>query len=373
VTPETPNNTDNAVVVITGLGLNIPVGSCTAQAYTAVRAGINRFCGWSLTGGAAGGEDGVAIVSTVVGTPALDWSQRAELLVVDALKEALFDAGLYEPADLEALYGRSAVSAHIAMPYEARPGISQASLALFQENARGHCVVALNSSQVEFLPQAHAAGILAVERAVAALRSGTVDVSVVIGIDTLLMPETLADMLEREKVKTDFKPSGLIPGEGAAILILERLADANQRQAPVYAAVGSLGAGREDMPFDGPEATRAEGMSQILQEVLATSGQSPEVFGDVLTDLNGERGRFQEWGLVEVRCLSELAYGWNRHHTADCTGDLGAATGVFLLGFGAGMLRWGHAAGQGILVTTAAEQGERACASLVAAELVKEG
>jgi|GEM_PF-1556137 len=373
MTPNPNPPADGAAVVITGQGLNIPVGSCTAQAYAAVRAGINRFCQWSLTGGPAGGEDGTATVSTVVGAPTLDWAHRAEELVVDALKEALFDARLYEPEDLERIHGRSAISAHIAMPYPDRPGITQESVELFRENARGHCVVALKSSQVEFLPHAHAAGLQAVEQAVAALHSGAADVAVVIGIDTLLMPANFAEMLDRNQVKTDFQPSGMIPGEGAAVLVLERLADARKRDVPVYAAIGSLGSGVEEIPYDGSEPTRGEGMSGILQEVLATAGHPPEVFADVLTDLNGERGRFQEWGLVEVRCLNQLAYGWQRHHTADCTGDLGAATGVFLMGLGAGMLRWGHATGQGVLVTTAAEQGERACASLVATELVKEG
>lgn len=359
-------------VAITGLGWNLPVGSCAAQAYAAVRAGINRFTQWSLTGGAGGGDDGTATVSSLAGTPAADWGQRAEELVVGPLQEALYDAGLYEPDDLKRVHRRSAISAHIAMPYLDRPGITAESAQSFQENARTHCVVALSSEQVEFLPHGHAAGLMAVEQAIGALSGDDADVALVIGVDTLLIPESLAEMLEQKKVKTDFQPSGLIPGEGAAVLVLERLEDAQERGAAIYAVLGSLAKGEEKIPYDGSEPPGAEALSQAVNEVLEKTGQPPESFADVLTDLNGERGRFQEWGLVEVRCLSGLGGGWERHHTADCTGDLGAATGVFLLGLGAGMLRQGHAAGQAVLVTTAAQRGERACASLLAAATVEE-
>lgn len=355
----------DAGVAITGIGLRTAVGDCAAQSYTSVRAGINRFQTWPVAGGGGDAEDGAATVSSIVGEPAGDWAERARLLAIDTVQEALFDAALYTPADLQSSYGRNAIAALVALPSADRAGVGAASLSAFEEGARTHCIVELQAEDVGFLPHDHAAGVMALARAGEKLRSGEVDVAVVVGVDCLLVGSTLQGYLAAGKLKTDTQPSGLIAGEGAAVLVLEREAAARKRGAAIYGLVDGTATAREEIPFDGPDPTRAEGLGEAMHAVLAD--RDPAAFGDVLTDLNGERGRFQEWGLIEVRCLHVLQDGWRRHHPADCVGDLGAATGVFLLAVGAGLLRWGHALRGGVLVSTASPHGERACAALVQA------
>ncbi len=356
-----------APIVVTGVGFDTPIGRCAAQAYTSVRAGINRFEAWSIAGGDRSSDDGEALVSPIAGRTGGAWGEQAARLATGALRESLCDAGWFTPEDLAAEHGRSAFSAHLALPYADRAGIDRDSWLAFEQDARSHCVIALQTGDVHLLPRGHAAGLLAVEQAAQRLRLEETDMAVVIGIDSLLTAGHLAWLDDRNKLKTDYRPSGLIPGEGAAAVVLERLDDARRRQAPIYGELAAVGAAHEEIPFDGPEPTQAAALGRAVQDVLARCGRDPGVFGDVLCDLNGERGRFLEWGLIETRCLRLLRDGWRLHHPVDCTGDLGAATGVFLLGLGAGLLRWGHALRQGVLIAAASERGERACAALVAA------
>jgi 3-oxoacyl-[acyl-carrier-protein] synthase I len=52
-------------------------------------------------------------------------------------------------------------------------------------------------------------------------------------------------------------------------------------------------------------------------------------------DLNGESWRVDEWSYAYFRTSNYHGEPLNLQHPADCWGDLGAASGVFLAGFAA--------------------------------------
>lgn len=354
-------------VVITGVGAVTAVGATAAQTFTSVRAGIRRFTERPL--GAAGGDPGEeGGVYLAAGAEALAASLGAAAprdLAVAAAKEALWDAGLYEPRDVSAAYSRTSVEVFLALPDADTAGADPDAAAGFLEAAADEGLLDEGGTRLVPVPGGHAGGVLALRAAAGRLLSGEVDVALVGGQDAMLHPSRIADLNRRSKLRTDRAPGGAIPGEGSAFLVLERLEDARRRSASVYAAVEATGVGHEPVPFDGPLPNRGEGASEALNEALASAPSASRIV-DVFSDLNGERGRFLEWGLVETRCLAAIPAGWQPHVPLFVTGDLGAASGALLLALAAQTIRGSRGARSAALVFGAAERGARVAAVLAA-------
>jgi 3-oxoacyl-[acyl-carrier-protein] synthase-1 len=92
-----------------------------------------------------------------------------------------------------------------------------------------------------------------------------------------------------------------------------------------------------------------------------------------ICDLNGDRYRALEWGLVYGRALGDLRWRYDLAtcgqlwHPADCVGDTGAASGILNCIWGVEALRKGYALVDHILVWGASESRLRAAAILAKA------
>jgi 3-oxoacyl-[acyl-carrier-protein] synthase-1 len=349
----------STAVSITGLGMVSGVGTCAAQSTASVRAGINRFREWPFSGLELPGPP---IGSAVEGLGDAPWAKKAETLVPAALSEALFDARLYSERDVRDAYGRSRCAAWVTAPSEGRA--DDTTVVDTFTSAFASANLELPSELVLPCRNGHAAALLALAQAKAQLVEGDFDVALVVGADSLLESRVLGDLLSRDKLHGETEAAGLIPGEGAAVLVLERSGDAARLQRRVHAHVGAIASDIEPIRFDGEVPPDAAGLSRALLSVLEHPTTNVSAIQDVFTDLNGERGRFHEWGIASGRCLHRLELGWALHHPADCWGDLGAATGAFLLALAADGLRAGRLQGATALVSTMSESGERACAVL---------
>lgn len=367
MTAAEPGTPSRGPVVITGVGAVTAVGATAAQTFTSIRASVRRVSERPLAGaGGDPGEDGgVYLASGAEGLVAALGAAGPADLALNAAREALFDAGLYEPVDVDGAYRRVAVEVFLALPYATAPGADPAAIPSFRAAAESAGLLERGRVEVHAVPKGHAAGILALHAAVARLQSGDVDVALVGGQDAMLGPENVSEMNRVSRLRTDRAPGGAIPGEGSAFLVLERLEPARRRRAPLYAVVEGIAVAHEPVPFDGSTPNRAEGASQAVTSALSASPSASRIV-DVFTDLNGERGRFLEWALVETRCLAALPAGWRRHLPATIVGDLGAAAGLLLLALAANGVRFPLGAGGAALVTGTAERGERAAAVLAA-------
>lgn len=354
-------------VVVTGVGAVTAVGTTAAQTFTSIRAGIRRVSEKPLggSGGDPGDEGGTYLASSAEGLAAALGAAEPLDLALEAAREALFDAGLFEPGDVDAAYGRGAFAVFLALPYPDAPGADPRAAATFLEAATALGLVGEGRAGLAAVPNGHAGGLLALHAAAARLLAGEIDVALVGGQDAMLNPARISDLERRSKLRTDRATGGAIPGEGSAFVVLERLDGARKRSAAIYAAVESTALGQEPVPFDGQEPSRGEGATKAVSGALASAASSARI-GDVFTDLNGERGRFLEWGFVETRCLSALPAGWRHHVPAAMVGDLGAASGALLLAFAADTVRRARGGAGSALVCCAAERGERVAAVLAA-------
>jgi 3-oxoacyl-[acyl-carrier-protein] synthase-1 len=347
------------------VGVVTAVGTTAEQSFTSIRAGLRRVSERPLAGagGDPGEEGGTYMASGAEGVAAALGVSGAGGLALHAAREALFDAGLYESRDVESAYRRSAVAVLLAVPYADAPAADPTAAFAFRDALEAAGLVERGKAEVVAVPGGHAAGIMALQAAAARLLAGTVDVALVGGLDAMLHPRCIAEMNTRGKLRTDRAPGGAIPGEGSAFVTLERVDDARRRKAAVYAAVEATSSANEPDPFDGEKPNRGEGASKAVRGALSAAPSAGRIT-DVFVDLNGERGRFLEWALVETRCLSTLQDGWRRHVPASIVGDLGAASGVLLIALAAHTVRLGRPAGGAALVCSAAERGERGAAVL---------
>ena len=352
-------------VSITGVGAVTAVGANAAQTRTSIRAGIRRVSERPLAGaGGDPGEDGgVYLASGAEGLAQVLGGAAPLDLALAAAREALWDAGLYEPRDLDAAYRRISAAVFLALPAQDAAWADPAAPDAFLEAAISARLVDRAGTKAVPVPGGHAAGLLALEAAVGRLLAGELDVALVGGLDDLLGPAAVSDLNQRSKLRTDRAPGGLIPGAGSAFVVLERLEDARRRRAAPLAAVEGIGRGNEPVPLDGTEPSRAEGATRAVNAALAAAASAGRI-ANVYTDLNGERNRALEWALVETRALSPLPAGWRRNVPAAIVGDLGASSAPLLLVLAAETIRSARGAGGAALVCAASDRGERAAVVL---------
>jgi len=206
----------------------------------------------------------------------------------------------------------------------------------------------------------HAAGLLGLQAAGERLRAGDVDLALVGGVDTSI--PAMAALDAEERLKTGYAPHGITPGEAAAFVVVERSAAASARGARVLATVRAAG-DATGPAWSWPPATDG---AQALCAALEAATRGANATRDrmtVVSDLNGEPHRSTEWALGRSRVL-RFAREIDLFHPADAVGDVGAATGVLLLGFATFLLNRLFAPASDVLVWTSSDDGPRAAVHL---------
>jgi 3-oxoacyl-[acyl-carrier-protein] synthase-1 len=185
-------------------------------------------------------------------------------------------------------------------------------------------------SEIGFLRTRHAGhtGVFAlVEEAQRMLTSGEHQFCILLGVDSFLSPDRMELWDEAWRLRSERNVDGFVPGEAASALLLELPERAQERSARVLAKIEALGFGLEPNPQSGAESSTGAGLCEVLGDVIPPDRPARWV----CCDLNGESYRAFEWGLAQVRLASALEGLRLLDHPADCTGDVGAATGGLLV------------------------------------------
>lgn len=252
-------------VVVTGIGFVTSIGQGRENVWRGLlagRSGISQVESFDPSRHSAnlGGE--IKEFSSAAGFRRLDphGLGRASQLAVCAARQALEDARL-----AEGLGATSPLRAGVAMgTTSGEPVLVEEfdDLYLAGQVERigpeiatlypSHVIAAHIASEFGFggpvtmLPAACAAGNYAIGWSLDALRAGRADLMLAGGADAFsritytgfarlgaIAPE-LCQPFDRNR-------KGMVPGEGAAVLVLERLDDARRREAPIYAEVAGYG------------------------------------------------------------------------------------------------------------------------------------
>jgi 3-oxoacyl-(acyl-carrier-protein) synthase len=144
----------------------------------------------------------------------------------------------------------------------------------------------------------------------------------------LLSPSGECRPFERDR-------DGFVPGEGAAILVLEDLDGARRRRAPVYAEIHGFGEGA-DSRSTALCPTRPDVLEEVMGRALAMAGAGPAEIGGIFCSAGGHPGG----DLAEAEAIASVFDPVPPLHSLKgLCGDMLAAAPPFALSLAAFALR----------------------------------
>ncbi|NVB38568.1 hypothetical protein G6O69_12065 [Pseudenhygromyxa sp. WMMC2535] len=297
---------------ITAMGMACPLGLRWPNAAAAVRAGLVAFdeidyvdddCE-ALTGAALGRLD------ELLDRPS--YRARATQLLAWAVNEALADVS---PAE------RSRLPVVLALP-PTDAGQAQRREEII--DALHSCPVpthGLRPEMVAVVPsQGASAGFRALEWAQTYLAQS--ERCLVAAADSLIGGRPLANLARQRRLQTERNPDGVIPGEGAAALLLSR------DSSPAIAEIHGLGFGREPGLPSNDIPLRARGVLTAARQALSAAGWDPGSLDLRISDAAGDGYAFKEQALLLARLLREPKPQLPLRLPATCLGDMGLAAGL---------------------------------------------
>ena len=340
---------------VTGIGMMTPVGHGAYQSCASIRADITRiapldyFCV----------ENEVFEEVPVQGCPISGVTDgyfglgRWSRLAGDAIGDLVRNTGL-PAADLDR------TGLFIALPPQDRPGVDQRITDLLGLRIGQWNNITGLEQRTTVYPQGHAAVVKALAAAMAAIQAKTIAGAIVGGVDCLLEAQTLSFFNEKERLKTEARPGGFIPGEGAAFFHLEALNAAVARGAEIFAEISPPAVSMEPVTIHEDDPSEATGLTQSVRAALQTMGERAQTIGLVICDLNGETYRAKEFAYMANRTLGAVHTPWRLWHPADVIGDTGAASFAIAVCMAARAHQRGYADTPAILICGASDDGLRA-------------
>lgn len=212
----------------------------------------------------------------------------------------------------------------------------------------------------EFLGiQTGSTGVYAlVERAIKKMQAGEMSFCIIAAVDSYLLNERLDLYDQNWRLKTDRNPAGFIPGEAGAVFLLETEEFAQQRKARSLLRIDGVQAGQELNPVTGEKTSTGGGLTDAIHTLAESSGNG-QPWSWVLSDLNGERYKAFEWGVVLPRLNKLFTNDHQFSHMADVIGDVGAAMAAVQIGYISKAFERGFAPASSALLFAGNDVGKR--------------
>lgn len=367
-------------VCITALGMVSPIGLTASTACAAARAGITRSSELKVVGqpfgklmmdgpptmhghavpGIGAGFSGAGKVLTLGVAALRDLLARRPLDADDAARTGLWLC----------LSDLAVVDAHAAMTGAPGPRPSAAwaagATALAQDlSARAE--LAIPRQQIAARTAGSPGFARALHDAMEQVARGTIDRCIVGAVDSRIEPRFLAAAAGLGALRTNDRAVGLIGGEAAAFVMLERRRDAHAAGSALVAVPSSFGFAREATGhFDDRPAT-GRALSTALDEAVRGSPSLAATLSLWIGDLNGTERRSLEWGTALMRLRSTgLAAELPAWYPATSFGDTGAAAGAVDLCVAVQAFERGYAPGRGAVIWLQSESGASAAIGIEA-------
>jgi 3-oxoacyl-[acyl-carrier-protein] synthase II len=315
-------------IAVTGIGVVTPIGTGRQEFWDNLLAGASGF---APVESFDTGRHTVHLGAEVKGFDGERWVRRldpgylgrASQMAIAAAHQALADAGLEGSIDPERAgvsMGTTSGEPREVEKYDDRhlAGTLGALGPEFIDLYPCHVIAAHVAAelgfegQVTMIPAACAAGNYAIAHAVDVLRTGRAEVMLAGGADAFSRI-TYTGFARLGAIATDtVRPfdknrKGMIPGEGAGVLVLEPLERALARGARVYAEVAGYG-----LSCDAHHMTAAHpegaGAARAMAQALAESGLRPEQVSYVSAHGTGTPTNDRLETIAVKRVFGEAAY-----------------------------------------------------------------
>lgn len=333
---------------ITGTGMVCPVGLNAVSACAAKRAGISAFAELPYSDNA-----GEPIMGGSV--PGLDWTLPRESRLVTLLTKALTDLLTGQP-DVQWEH----VPLLVCLAESGRPGGSAGLAPSIVERLGKALGIQFHPKNSRAFPSGHTAGFEALREGRNLIQNVGVPACLVCGADSFLSAATLLWLDQHYRLKTPANRDGVIPGEAAASVLVQRT-----HSAQVATEVIGLGFAKEEAPILSEKPLLGRGLAAAARSALAEANLGFHEIDLRLSDVTGELYGFKELPLLEGRLMrvvrKEPQPLW---HWSEAIGDSGAAAGLAQLVLTDQAFRKGYAPGQRAICLTSSVAGERAVAVL---------
>ena len=180
---------------------------------------------------------------------------------------------------------------------------------------------------------------------------------VILSVDTYCDPYSIAWLTERNLIKTDEQPMGLIPGEAGAAIVLERADAARSRGSAIHAIVTHAAVdNRQDYEYLQPDHI---GRALAVAARTALGAGGGRFRGDLYLDLNGLEWRATVWGHAQIALQHEIDFERSRQIVpATSLGEIGCASGSIAICLAARSFARGHSSGNQVLVCSVDDFGD---------------
>ncbi|MEM9456557.1 MAG: hypothetical protein AAGF11_20435 [Myxococcota bacterium] len=195
-------------------------------------------------------------------------------------------------------------------------------------------------------------GVLeAVEQAAQHLTCRDCERVIVLAVDSLTDSPGLALLAEARRLKDDYNPVGLAPGEAAVALMLEAPRSAEARSAEALGVIEAVASAPGQLHDSEHQRAPGEELARVVKEVLGACRPPHHRVTTTIADLNGEQWRAEAYGHAQVRIAQRSWDGDAVELPATCVGDLGAAMAALQIMLACRALHRGYATGDRILLT----------------------
>lgn len=186
-----------------------------------------------------------------------------------------------------------------------------------------------------------------------------VSACLVCGADSLINHRTLRWLEQHWRVKTSENSDGIIPGEAAAAVLIQRNKISGGQ---ILLEVTGLGFGHETAHVLSEEPLLGKGLASAVQAALSEANLGMHEIDLRLSDATGEAYGFKEQVLTLARLMRVRKAELPIWHCADSIGDVGAASGVCQLVQAFHAFQKQYAPGNQVICTTTGVLGDRAVA-----------
>jgi 3-oxoacyl-[acyl-carrier-protein] synthase I len=209
------------------------------------------------------------------------------------------------------------------------------------------------------ISQGHTSGFRALKTARELFYEGQAQACIICGVDSYINASSLLWLEQHWRLKTEENSDGVIPGEAAAAIFVERQANTNS----VLKVIG-LGFEHENAHVLSEEPLLGLGLTEAARMALTETGCQMHDIDFRLSDVTGESYGFKEQELALVRLLRVRREALPLWHCVDSIGDTGAAAGVcqLVIAFHAFLKR--YSPGDRAICYTSAAPGDRGVAVL---------
>ncbi|MBZ4422600.1 hypothetical protein [Myxococcus sp. RHSTA-1-4] len=374
-----PARMDGGRLAITGIGMATSLGDAVT-ACAAARAGLVRPRPLPLFAGMDGEEPAAVAGHPCADVMGFEGFARLCYLTRLALEDLLtrWTPGDVPPSRIALLINlptsdeRPLLLEHLVRVGNRTPGAREADV--FLGMLRPLMPRALQGASLHVLHDGPAGGASALRQADALLGSRQAERCVVGGVDSYLDIPTLEWLEATRRLKTPERPTGLMPGEGAAFLAIERASAPRERREIPLALLGPLTLLEEDASADESQAP-GEVLARTLCDVLERNPERDEEVRVLIHDLNGQDRRSLEWGHALLRGSQSFprVRQLTRWLPAVSFGDVGCATVPFQACIAVRALARGYALGRQLLLCCSEDAGTRAALIITAPDTVPSG